>query len=153
MTLEEYIYQHATSHWFKSTYNMVILSPVYEERHNLTAMMKIFPKMIWILVIVSIILVTIMVFISNYTRGKITFIIFIFGINNYINIFFKEFFNRMTKKRSILEILLQILSHIFRQTTDKVINKTVLLTIWSVSARCTDLLLLWWSSSIDCQPA
>ena len=47
--------------------------------------------------------------------------------------FFLGIFNRSIKKRSILDILLQILSYLFKQSTDKNMNKT-LVTIWSVSA-------------------
>ena len=69
MTLDEYVYQHASSHWFKSTYNMVILSPVFEAKQDLTALMKIYHKMIWKLVILSIIVIVIMVYFLNYLRG------------------------------------------------------------------------------------
>ena len=51
-----------------------------------------------------------------------------------IEINLQGFFNRSTKKRKISDIVIQILSHIFNQTTDNEMNKTILITVWSVCA-------------------
>ena len=69
MTLEEYLYRYATSHWFDWTYNLVILSPVYEQTNDLTDMMRIYSKLVWDLIICSIFVVTIVAFILNILKG------------------------------------------------------------------------------------
>ena len=68
-TLEQYLDEYATPLWYKSTNNLVILSPVLGETHDLTTMMNIYPNMVWYLILTFMFMVVFMVYILNYLEG------------------------------------------------------------------------------------
>ena len=68
-TLEQYIDNYATGLWYKTTNNLVILGPVYEQTHDMSTMMRIYPKMVWFLIIMIMLMVAIVAFILNYFEG------------------------------------------------------------------------------------
>jgi hypothetical protein len=70
MTIEEWLFNFAFTHWIRNDYNIVMLSALYSEPSNLMNMLKIFSSQIWLCIINSIALISTLVFINKKINGK-----------------------------------------------------------------------------------
>ncbi len=70
MTIEEWLFRFAFTHWIRNDYNLVMLSGLYSEPSNLINILKIFSSQIWILIMSSIALISTLVFVNNQINGK-----------------------------------------------------------------------------------
>lgn len=69
-SLDDYFYSFATSHWYRTTYNLVILSPIFGQFNNFTEMLDIFSDLVWALILTSILFLTISISFLNYYPGN-----------------------------------------------------------------------------------